>query len=149
MPEGVDVAVPMLRMSDPLIRNHAVQDVLVGDAGSEWFWTAQHPRLQLSWDDVETGWEFDAGFTIAEVVLKQTGPIHVTFLVNDHVAGSAEYKKDGNYRFQAPVPPEWIRGRDRIVVGLDIDPVYIAPGDGAKLGVLLRSIGLRKAAPAK
>ena len=139
----------MLSMSDPLIRQNAVQDVLVGDAGSLWFWTNQHPRFQLPWEESDTGWEFATSFTVPDVVLKQTGPVTVVFLLNDQKLGSERYSKDGNYEFRATVKPEWIRGRDKQVFGLDIDPVYIAPGDGAKLGVLLQSIGFRKAAPAK
>lgn len=145
MPEGVDLAVPMLHMSDPMVRSHTVQDVLVGEAGSQWFWTNQHPRFQLAWDEPETGWDFEAEFTVADVVLKQVGPVTVTFLLNDQPIGKERYPKDGTYKFHAPVKPEILRGHDKQAFGMDVDPVYIAPGDGAKLGLLLQSIGFRKA----
>lgn len=149
MPEGVDVEVPMLAMSDPAIRSHAVQDVLVGDAGSLWFWTNAHPRFQLDWSQGDSGWTFASEFTVADVVLKQVGAVTVTFILNNAVIGRERYAKDGTYKFEAPVKAEQLRGRDKLIFGMDVDPVYTAPGDGAKLGLLLQSIGFRKVTASK
>jgi hypothetical protein len=35
-----------------------------------------------------------------------------------------------------------LASKDSAIIGLDIDPVYVSPADGMKLGILLEEIGL-------
>lgn len=134
----------LLRMSDPQLQQRIVADIGGGDSSSSWRWTNQHPRLKMS---VEAEpWLFHAGFTVPGVLLQRVGTVTLTFLVNGHVLGSRSYSKDGHYEFTEPISPEILQRADPVVFGFDVDPVYIAEGDGAKLGVLLETIGFRKAA---
>jgi hypothetical protein len=133
----------IFRMNDPHLEQRIVAEVTGGDAAAQWRWTNQRPRLKMSIEP-ET-WIFHAGFTVPEVVLNRVGPLTLTFVVNDRVIGKQRYAQDGHHEFETPVSRDVLGLTDPVVFGFDVDPVFIAEGDGAKLGVLLEAIGFRKA----
>lgn len=146
LPGGVEANLPMfVRISEPNIEKHVVQDVLSDQPGAAWRWTNQHPRLKVLIDGDPANSEFVVEFTVPGVVLKQTGPLQIKFLVNDHIVGSGRYPTEGKQVFHTPVTREMLSNPDQAVFGMDVDPVYVAP-DGVKLGVLLEAIGFRQAA---
>lgn len=145
MPAGLDpaLATRVLRISDSLYRHRIVQDVLIVDPGSQWTWTNQSPRFKLGIDDAQ-GWAYHVEFTVPGVVIQRLRRISVAFVVNDRVLATRSYTKDTHDEFDQLVPDEILRLADPVVFGLNVDPVYIAEGDGMKLGVLLEAIGFRK-----
>ena len=145
MPGGTDPTsfVRMLEVKDPVFQRRVVADVLGVAPGSEWTWTNARPRFKMA-VELEP-WDCKARFTVAKVVLDKVGPVTVSLIVNDHVLAQHTYKKDGVQELRAPVPLDVLKAADPPVIGLDIDPVYIAEMDGVKLGVLLESIGFKKA----
>ena len=118
-----------------------LKDVLGAQVGVTWRWTNQNPRFKV-WLDPSQRWEFVCRFTVPGVALKSVGPVTLRFIVNDKILDTRQYSRDEEYNVAKPVPAEMMGGGDTAVVGLDIDPVYVAQADGMKLGVLLSQIGL-------
>ena len=135
----------LVRVSDPNVEKHVVQDVMSDQPGSAWRWTNAHPRLKVLLDGNPVGYEFVVEFTVPDVVLKKVGPLGVKFVVNDRVVGSARYAKEGRQEFRTLVTKEMITSGDQAVFGFDVDPPYVAD-DGVRLGVLLEAIGFRRTA---
>jgi hypothetical protein len=144
IPGGIEATLEarILRMNDPHLEHRMVADIAGGDAAAQWRWTNQRPRLKMRVEP--EAWVFHAGFTVPAVVLNRVGPITLTFVVNERAIGEQRYTKDGHYDFETPVGGDVIGLADPVVFGFDVDPVFIAEGDGAKLGVLLETIGFRK-----
>jgi hypothetical protein len=146
LPQGAEAGIPMfVRVSEPNVEKHVVQDVLSDQPGSAWRWTNAHPRLKVLLDGELAGAEFVVEFTVPDVVLKKVGPLGIKFVVNDRVVGSGRYAREGKQEFRTPVTPEMLTNRDQAVFGFDVDPVYVAD-DGVKLAVLLEAIGFRPSA---
>jgi hypothetical protein len=51
------------------------------------------------------------------------------------------YEGGGQKRFEKPVPAAWLRTDADILVAAEIDKVWIAPADGARLGFILSRAG--------
>ena len=81
-------------------------------------------------------------FAIAEVMLRNTGPLTVSFLVNDRVLDRVRYDHDGSQHFEKPVPAGWVTAGQDVTVGAEIDKPWIPPEGGPKLGIILMRIGL-------
>lgn len=143
MPTGADPlpGANLLDLSDPSAQAGVLKDVLGVQAGATWRWTNQNPRFKV-WLDPSQRWEFVCRFTVPGVVLKSVGPVTVRFIVNDKILDTRKYSRDEEYNVAKLVPAEIVGGAETAVVGLDIDPVYVAQADGMKLGVLLSQIGL-------
>ncbi|HTB13544.1 MAG TPA: hypothetical protein VK752_18320 [Bryobacteraceae bacterium] len=131
---------PVVNMSDGNWMTHLVQDVPPGDP-SPWKWTGQKPTLKVV-ARTNQGLRYVIDFSIAEATLKFTGPVTLTFLVNDHPLDSIRYTASGDYHYEKAVPPEWVEPKKDTLVAASIDKVWIAPADGAKLGFILTRIGL-------
>jgi hypothetical protein len=81
-------------------------------------------------------------FTLTELTLRSTGPLTVSFLVNDRVLDRARYDHDGAQHFEKPIPAGWVTAGQDITVGADVDKTWISPDGGPKLGIILTRIGL-------
>lgn len=127
-------------MSDGDWTAHVVQDIPPGEPGA-WKWTGQKPTLKIMTRSNQ-GLRYVIDFALPEVTFKQTGPVTMTFLVNDHVLASVRYTASGEQHFEKAVPPEWIDPAKDTLVAASIDKVWVAPADGAKLGFILTRIGL-------
>lgn len=130
----------MVNMSDGDWMAHVVQDIPPGEPGS-WKWTGAKPTVKVV-ARTNQGLRYTIDFSIAEATLKSTGPVTLTFLVNDHPLDSVRYTKAGDYHFEKAVPPEWVEPMKDTLLAASIDKVWVAPGDGAKLGFILTRIGL-------
>jgi hypothetical protein len=119
---------------------HVVQDVAPGEP-SPWKWTGQKPTVKVV-TRTNQGIRYMIDFSLAEVTMKTTGPVTMTFLVNDHALDSIRYTKSGDYHYEKAVPPEWIEPLKDTLLAASIDKVWVAPADGAKLGFILTRIGL-------
>jgi hypothetical protein len=134
-------ATRIVKMSDPDAELYIAKDIPGGAAEGSWRWTGRRPTIKLRPKSNE-GLKYVIDFAIPEVTLKETGPVTLTFFVNDHVVGSMRCEKDGNQHFEKAVPAEWVPTGQDALVGAEIDKVWIAPADKAQLGFLLISLGL-------
>jgi hypothetical protein len=117
----------------------AVSDILKPTGG--WSWTGKRPTVRVRLRGGRpVHYKFD--FTIADATFKQTGPINVTFFVNDHTLQTVHYAMPGPQLFEQLVPAEWIDPKNEILVAAEIDKLWISPDDGTKLGLILTRMGL-------
>ncbi len=146
MPLGPDplAGVSLVHVGDPKADAAIVSDVLGGEQGSSWRWTNQHPRFKV-WFHAGKPAVFYLRFTLAGVILKQTGPLTIRMVVNDQVLETKIFDKEREFEYSKAVPAALLGSGDNAVVGLDIDPIYVSERDGMKLGVLLQDIGFKQA----
>jgi hypothetical protein len=83
-------------------------------------------------------------YSVAEATFKDTGPVHFKFFVNEKLLGEAHHDKPGAYTFEKPVPAQMLRANAENDLAVEVDKPWIAPGDGAKLGFILTSIGFAR-----
>jgi hypothetical protein len=115
-----------------------VKGVLVGDPKSDGFWTLDEPEFRFRLSSVRNH-VFREHFYLPLDTLKQTGPLKVDFYINGHLLDQATFAKDGDVVYQHDVPAEWLKTDNLTIVQMRVRNPYIAPRDGVKLGVLLRS----------
>jgi hypothetical protein len=130
----------MVDMADADSISHIVADISPG-APAEWRWTFQKPTVKVV-ASTNQGLRYTIDFSLPEVTFKETGPVTMTFLVNDHVLDSVRYTASGEYHYEKAVPANWVEPLQDTVLAAAIDKVWVAPADGAKLGFILTRIGL-------
>jgi hypothetical protein len=130
----------IVNMTDGDWMTHLVQDIPPGEPGS-WKWTGAKPTFKVV-SRTNQGLRYTIDFSLAEATMKATGPVTLTFLVNDHPLESVRYTAAGDYHFEKAVPPEWVEPMKDTLLAASIDKVWVAPADGAKLGFILTRIGL-------
>jgi hypothetical protein len=126
-------------MRDRRANDHIVRDIDRTDR-AEWRWTNQRPELRFTLKTV-ANLKLAMDFIINEKTFAQTGPVTVTFYVNDHLLAKHRYAGPGPQHFEQPVPAEWLKLGDPTLVAAAVDKPYIAPADGVKLGFLLTRAG--------
>jgi hypothetical protein len=130
-----------MTIGKPGAAQYIVKGVLVGDPKSDGYWTLDQPELRFRLSSVQNH-IFREHFYLAGDTLKQTGPLIVDFYVNGHHLDQARFDKEGDDIYQHDVPADWLKtGNDLTTVRMVVRNPYIAPRDGARLGVLLRSAG--------
>lgn len=127
-------------MGDEHAADHFLQDVNASLEGGSWRWTGQKPTLRFVLASVRN-LRLIMDFSIAGETMKQTGPLTITYWVNGKALDKVRYEKPGEQRFEKAVPEAWLYKNGDNVVTAELDKVYIAEGDGAKLGVTLMRIG--------
>jgi hypothetical protein len=136
-----DVFGDTMTIGKPGAAQYIVKGVLVGDPKSDGYWTLDQPELRFRLSSVQNH-VFRERFYLAGDTLKQTGPLIVDFYVNGHHLDQARFDKEGDDIYQHDVPADWLKtGNDLTTVRMVVRNPYIAPRDGARLGVLLRSAG--------
>ncbi len=130
----------MVDMSDVDAPAHFVQDITSLEAAT-WRWTGKKPTVRVQIPSTENV-RYTIDFALAETTLLTTGPVTVTFLVNDRVLGHARYTRAGNQHFEKPVPAGWVTAGQDATVSAEVDKVWTPPDGGTKLGLILVRIGL-------
>ena len=129
-------------MTDGDADSHFIKDISNAVNGN-WRWTGQRPTVHVLVRSTEN-LHYVIDFTIPGVTFEQTGPVTVSFYVNDHLVESARYTSFGSQHFEKPVPAEWLKKDEENTLAAEIDKVYVSKEDGARLGMILTSIGLRQ-----
>ena len=134
-----DVFGDTMTIGKPGAAQYIVKGVLMGDPKSDGYWTLDQPELRFRLSSLQNH-VFRERFYLAGDTLKQTGPLIVDFYVNGHHLDQARFDKEGENIYQHDVPADWLKtGNDLTTVRMVVRNPYIAPRDGARLGVLLRS----------
>lgn len=131
----------MVDVGDPEATSHFVKDVEDGDGS--WRWTAQNPTLKVL-AFTQEGLSLSADFTIWETAFAQTGPVQLSFFVNDHLLDKIRYTEAGYKHFEKPVPASWLAVNPENIVAITVDKLYTAPQDGKKFGIILSRIGFEQ-----
>jgi hypothetical protein len=115
-----------------------VKGVLVGDPKADGYWTLDESEFRFELSSTQHN-VFRERFYLPAETLKQTGPLIVDFYVNGRLLDRARFVKDGDVTYQQAVPMGWLKTGSLTTVRMRVHNPYIAPRDGARLGVLLRS----------
>jgi hypothetical protein len=126
-------------MSDPTAESYFVKDISNLEGGS-WRWTHQRPELRF-WLTSTKKQKFKMIFAIADATMEQTGPITLSIFVNKNLLDTLHFTHPGEQPFEKPVPSSWLRKDAFTTVAVEVDKPYIAAGDGARLGFILRRAG--------
>jgi hypothetical protein len=103
-------------------------------------WTAENPEVRGLLPDAGP-WYAVMDFEIVEATFRDTGPVTVELFLNGTLAARERYVSPGKKRLSAPAPAEALRTPGENMLKASIRPVWVAPNDGAKLGVLLQGMG--------
>ena len=133
----------MVEMSDPDAQAHFVRDIVTTNEKVQWYWTAQRPTLRIL--AVETqNLKLVIDFSIWDVGFRQTGPVELSFFVNDRLLDKVRYDSPGPKHFEKPIPADWLKTDVESQVAISIDKLYTAPEDGAKFGIILSRAGFER-----
>jgi hypothetical protein len=124
-------------------QEYVVAEILEGSPNDVWRWTNQNPTLRFFLLEPQ-GWEFQVSFTLAESTWKSTGPVGLRVVLNGQELGTATALGQGRHEKSWKVPAELIKPKAENLVRLELDKVFVAPGDGAKLGMILEAAGFKK-----
>ena len=130
----------MVRMSDGDTDSYIVQDIPKGST-DPWRWTGKRPTVRLFVAE-PGGRKLVVDYTIAEATFKDTGPVALTFFINDKPLDTVKETRSGVKHFEKPVPAAMFKPNAGNIFAIEIDKVWIAPADGAHLGFMLSGVGL-------
>jgi len=80
-------------------------------------------------------------FAVAKETFDATGPVTISFFVNDRLLEAVRYDQPGDKHYEKLVPAGWLRPDAMTTVAAEIDKLYRAPQDGAELGFILTRVG--------
>lgn len=133
----------MVEMSDPDASAHFVHDIVPTSEKVQWYWTGQRPTLKIL--SVETeGLKLVVDFAIWDEGFRQTGPLELSYFVNDRLLDKVHYDSPGSKHFEKPVPSDWLKTDVESTVAISVDKLYVAPADGAKFGIILTRAGFER-----
>lgn len=125
-------------LSDRDAAEHILNDVSVEGEGNA-RWTGQRPSLRFRLGATRN-LRLVADYGFAGVTMQETGPVTVIYTVNGRQLDRVTYSQPGEVHYSKPVPSDWLRVGENVVT-LELDKVYVAKQDGARLGVTLSRIG--------
>lgn len=130
----------LVSMSDPDANSYIVKDVSAAVESGAWRWVFRRPELRFRLAGVKDA-KLVVDLAIAKEAFDATGPVTISFFVNDQLLEAVRYDQPGNKRFEKPVPAGWLRPDAMTRVALEIDKLYKSPQDGAELGFVLSRVG--------
>lgn len=130
----------IVNMSDEDASDHFIRDISSLGVPS-WRWTGKKPTLRVRIRTADR-LRYTIDFALPETTLQSTGPVTVSFLVNDRVLGRARYTRAGSQHFEKAIPAGWVAANQDVALGAEIDKLWESPEDGTKLGLVLVRIGL-------
>jgi len=130
----------IVEMSDEDAKQHFVQD-LTSNATSAWRWTGQRPTVRVRMRSAEN-LRYTIDFNVARGMLQHTGPLTISFLVNDRMLDQVRYEHEGPQHFEKAVPGGWVTAGEDVTVGASVDKAWVPPEGGPQLGILLLRMGL-------
>ena len=131
-----------IAMNDPDAPAHLVRDVHSELQGGLWRWTGQRPLIRFILPRGAKRLKFIMDFAIPDDVMKQTGPLTVTYFINTHQIDQITYSKPGDQHFEKAVEPGWLADLDN-VASAELSKVFVGE-DGARLGLALVRAGFRE-----
>ena len=138
-PEGNPLG-HFVSMAGPNPDDFIVRDILPGDQGSAWRWTAKRPELRFQLAFTED-LRFVMDFSVPAATFPQRGPVTISVFINGKLLDKVRCEKPGEMHFDKPVPAAWLRANAPTLVAMEIDKVWVAPADGAQLGFILSRAG--------
>jgi hypothetical protein len=142
--EAPPEAARVLNMADADAESHFVQDISADLSGYSWRWTGKRPAIRLH-PNSKQALVYSIDFAIAESTFQQTGPVTLSFFVNDHLLDRVRYATAGRRRFEKRVPAEWLVLGEDATLTAEIDKLWTPAQTGATpLGFILVGLGLEQ-----
>ena len=132
----------IINMADGDTDSRIVRDISPHADGT-WRWTGQRPAVRLP-QGPNQDLRYVIDFTVPGATFSQTGPVTLSFYVNDHLLDQVHYSNPGPQHFEKAVPADWLQEGKEAIVGAEIDKMYLAKDDGVNLGFIISSIGLKQ-----
>src|SRR5579871_4318816 len=132
--------VRIVNMADAEAPAHFVQDISPY-LEANWRWGLKRPTVKVRTPTNEN-LVYTADFTVPPATFKDTGPVTISFFVNDHLLDQVRYASPGPLHFEKKVPADWILPRQDNTVAAEIDKMWVSKKDGSHLGFILTRIGL-------
>jgi hypothetical protein len=133
----------LFKISDPNVAEYLVKDVAGGTEGGAWRWVFKRPEFRFLISD-HRDLRFFMEFALPDQTFKQTGPVTFSIFINEKPFKKLRFTKPGQLRLEEPVPMALLKPYAVNHVRIEVDPVWVAPGDGAQLGFILASAGFVK-----
>lgn len=133
-------SVRVLNMADADAPSHFVRDIET-DLHGTWRWALQRPAVRIRVHQGE-GLKYLIDFTLPKITFEDTGPVTIAFTVNDRQLDKVKYVHAGDYHFEKIVPPGWVQAGSDVIVGAEIDKLWISKLDGQKFGFIITRLGL-------
>ena len=130
----------VVSMSDPSAAAHIVKDISPTLESGAWRWTLQRPELRFAVSRAKDV-KLVMDFAVPKSTFDSTGPVTISFYVNDKLLDKVRYDEPGNKHYEKPVPPEWLATDKMNTLAAEIDKLYVSPKDGMKLGFILSRAG--------
>ncbi len=99
--------VRVLNMADADAETLFVQDISLSLEANTWRWTGKRPTVRM-FPGTTQKLSYMVDFAIPGATFTQTGPVTVSFFVNDHLLDQVHYSAPGRQRFEKAVPAEWM-----------------------------------------
>ena len=142
--EAPPEATRILNMADADAESHFVHDISGELQGNTWRWTGKRPTIRLR-PASNQKLVYSIDFAIPGSTFEQTGPVTLSFFVNDHLLDHVRCAAPGRRSFQRPVPAEWLRANEDATLAAEIDKVWTPPQQGGTpLGFILIALGLEQ-----
>ena len=108
-----------------------------------WRWTGQHPTVRIP-EGPNRDLRYVMDFALPNVTFASTGPVTLSFYVNDHLLDRVRYTTSGSKHFEKAIPPDWLEEGKEALASAEIDKVYTAQDDGVRLGFILVGMGFKE-----
>lgn len=131
---------PVVNMASADARLHFIRDISDKVEGS-WRWTQQRPTAMVTVASNEN-LKYTIDFTVPEVTFKDTGPVTLSFYVDEHLVDRVRYTRPGRVQFERRIPREWVTPGKDTAVAAEIDKMWASKEDDVRLGFILTRIGL-------
>jgi len=138
-PDGGEMLVVGRPDQDP----YFVRDVIKGAPDANDYWTREAPELKFLLKP-NIDYIYVLRFYLPGQTFEKTGPVTITYFINDHLLESARYDSPEQHEYRKPVPSEWLHPGEFTVVKMVVSIPYIDPKDGTKYGFLLQSAGFER-----
>lgn len=115
-------------------------DIITGPTMAGWRWARKRPAIRLPLKSV-SNLKYHIDFTIPEVTFKETGPVTITFLINNQKLDQVRYDSPGQKMFEKPVPPPMLKEMSDNELAAEIDKTYTPKDDDKPLGFIISRFG--------
>ena len=132
----------VLNMDDPGVTTRFVRDISP-ELATTWRWGFERPAVRIKVRGVAR-LKYVIDLSLPEITFKDTGPVTISFTVNDHLLDRVHYTAAGDEHFEKPVPSEWLKAGEDAIVGAEIDKMWVSKTDGARFGFIITRIGLTR-----
>ncbi len=141
--EAPPEAVRILNMADADAEKHFVQDLSPTLEANSWRWTGKRPTIHLH-PGSNQRIMFSIDLAIAGIALEKTGPVTLSFFVNNRLLDRVRYMTAGRRQVERAVPAEWIDPNEDVLLAAEIDKLWSPAPDAKPLGFILHALGLEQ-----